>query len=72
MKNNEISMCLGDLQMLAAGYLLIFIFVCFNLGRRNSVEHRVLLSIIGILYGQKSHLINLFFLIPQNLNVKIA
>jgi len=37
-----------DLNTLATGYILILIYVCFNLGRLNSVEHRVWLSLIGI------------------------
>ena len=37
--------------MLAAGYLLIFIYVSFNLGRRNCVEHRIWLSTIGNIFG---------------------
>lgn len=37
-----------DLNTLATGYILILLYVCFNLGKLNSVEHRVWLSLIGI------------------------
>ena len=38
-----------DYTSLAAGNILIFTYVCVNLGKFNSVEHRVWLSVAGIL-----------------------
>ena len=38
----------SDLNTLAAGYLLIFAYVLVNLGKLNSVEQRVWLSVAGI------------------------
>ena len=38
----------SDLNTLAAGYLLIFIYVLINLGKLNSIEQRVWLSVAGI------------------------
>ena len=38
----------SDLSSLASGYLLIYLYVLINLGKRNSVEQRVWLSITGI------------------------
>ena len=38
----------SDLNTLAAGYLLIFAYVLINLGKLNSVEQRVWLSVAGI------------------------
>ena len=38
----------SDLNVLAAGYLLIFVYVLINLGKLNAVEHRVWLSVGGV------------------------
>ena len=37
-----------DLNTLATGYILILVYVCLNLGRLNSVEQRVWLSLAGV------------------------
>ena len=39
---------LSDLNTLAAGYVLIFIYVLVNLGKLNSIEQRAWLSVAGI------------------------
>ena len=38
----------SDLNTLAAGYVLIFIYVLVNLGKLNSIEQRAWLSVTGI------------------------
>lgn len=40
---------LKDLGILAGGYILLIAFVIFVLGKRNCVEHRVWVSVVGIL-----------------------
>ena len=39
----------NDLNMLAMGYVLILGYVCLNLGKMNSVEQRLFLSLMGVL-----------------------
>ncbi|CAD5111950.1 DgyrCDS1212 [Dimorphilus gyrociliatus] len=40
---------LKDLGILAGGYILLIAFVIFVLGKRNCVQHRVWLSVVGII-----------------------
>ena len=42
------SKVMSDINTFAAGYVLIFIYVLFNLGKLNSVEQRAWLSVAGI------------------------
>ena len=37
-----------DLDKLAAGYILIFLYACINLGKFNSLQHRIWLTVVGI------------------------